>query len=351
MLKYQKIKTNLTNDILKMAPGETLPTRKQLSDQYHSARATIDKAISELTKEGLLISKPGSGTRVSIIPKNNQVQNWGIVVPDITEEIYSGIVRGAEDYAEKIKANIILCNSDNNLLKQDMYLRRLQDSRVSGIILVPVIYSDGQEVNYKFYDELIRSKIPIVFCNRSMDGIDVPLIASNDFYGAYIATKHLLRQGYKKPAYLAREKYKTSIDRCQGFLSALLEKNIPINRDAILIKLSKEKSREKIKQLLSSDSVDSIFCFDDILAKECYEVAAELDINIPSDLGIIGYNNTSVCETLNPPLSSVSFKNVEIGSKAAEILFKLIKTGKHSEFETYLFQPTVEVRGSTSKGN
>ena len=332
-----------------MSFGETIPTRYELATKYGAARATIDKAIAELVSEGILSSRPGSGTFVAKEDsETNLIQNWGLIVPDITEEIYSGISRGVENYAQKIKANIILCNSDNSLSKQADYLNRLYSSNVSGIILVPVIFSDIDSL-HDLYSQLIATRIPFVFCNRSVDGIEAPLIASNDFYGAYLATKHLIRQGYRKPAFISKVKYKTSNDRCQGYLSALLEKEIPINRNTIVMNLPEEGSKDKIASLIQKEGIDSIFCFDDTIAELCYDVIDSLGINIPNQIGIIGYNNSSLCTKLFPPLTSVSFKNTEIGDKAADVLYKLIMNRSHNEFETYLFQPTVEIRESTRR--
>ncbi|MSU05806.1 substrate-binding domain-containing protein [Spirochaetales bacterium NM-380-WT-3C1] len=352
MLKYQIVKNTLLNKIQKMSPGDLFPTRKELLDELNVARATIDKAIGELCKDGVLVSKKGDGTYISdkTSGTNIESQNWGVIVPDITESIYSGIVRGAENYAQKVNANIILCNSDSKIEKQTMYLERLFSSDVKGIILVPVI-SNNISTTLELNKMLSKSHIPFVFCNRGVDGIDAPLIASNDFYGAYIATKHLLKQGYKSPAYISREKYKTSSDRCQGYLSALLEKNITVNRNSIIIKLQQGEEKDKIRNLFANKDIDSVFCFDDAIAEVCYDVAKEMGKSIPKDLGIIGYNNTARCNSLIPTLSSVSFRNVEIGEKAAEVLYKIIKSGLHSEFETYLFQPNIEARESTARDN
>jgi DNA-binding LacI/PurR family transcriptional regulator len=317
--------------------------------KYATTRATIDKAIAELEKEGYLTSHVGSGTYVATITHGDaqNIQTWGVIVPNVMEEIYPGLVRGVENYAHEVGINIILCNSDNDPEKQEMYIRRLVASGVSGIILVPIVSSALKEV-YRLYSQLIDTHIPFVFCNRSIDGINVPVIASNDFYGGYIATKHLLEQGYKRPAYIAKIKYKTSSDRCQGYLSALLEAGMDINRNAILFDVA-DNDHTGIMNLITKEKVDSIFCFDDSLAERCYRAVAQLEFSIPGDIGIIGYNNTSICESLTPRLTSVSFKNVEIGEKAAQVLMKIISHSQLSGFEYYLFQPAIEIRPSTQK--
>lgn len=337
-----------------MTPGEKLPSRPSLSNEYATTRATLDKAIAELESEGYLTSKLGSGTYIADL-SGRTIQNistWGIIVPNVMEELYPGLVRGVENYAQKIGVNIVLCNSDNSSSKQEQYLRRLIASGVTGIILVPVITCAVKQL-LRLYDQLAETNIPFVFCNRSIEGINVPVIASNDFYGGYIATKHLLEQGFRKPVYLARVKYKTSVDRCQGYLSALLENDIPINRKLIIFgdeaSTAYGYSYDVVNRLLDSgQEFDSIFCFDDSLSSGCYQALGERGIRIPENCGIIGYNNTNICESLEPKLTSVAFKNVEIGNKAAEILWKRINHEELTGFEYYLFQPSIVVRSSTN---
>ncbi len=345
MLKYQKIKKQLLDSILQMMPGDRIPSRPELMVRLSTTRATLDKAIAELEADGYLFSRTGSGTFVTSLTESTvqQIQTWGVIVPNVMEEIYPGLVRGAENYAHEKSINLILCNSDNDPRKQEMYIRRLIASGVSGIILVPVISTDILEM-YRLYNQLIETHVPFVFCNRSIEGINVPVVASNDFYGGYIATKHLLSKSYSRPAFVAKKKYKTSIDRCQGYLSALLEKGSEINRNAIVF-----DAKGKISKLLTDEKIDSIFCFDDSLAEECYSACHDAGLSIPEDIGIIGYNNTSICEALTPQLSSVSFMNVEIGEKAAELLMKMIRKDYTSDFDYYLFQPSIKSRESTAK--
>lgn len=89
--------------------------------------------------------------------------------------------------------------------------------------------------NIGLYRSLCRSQIPFVFCNRDVEGICAPIVKSNDYYGGYIATGHLLQRGYQHIAFIARQRYRTSIDRCQGYISALLQWNVPIDRQKILL--------------------------------------------------------------------------------------------------------------------
>ena len=141
MRRYLEIKEELIKIVAEMEPGKPLPSRPHLCDKLETTRTTLDRAIQELEKEGVVYSKAGSGTyAIGILQgKVDTVENWGVIVPSISEEIYSLLTRGIENIACRRGANIILCNSDNDPEKQKYYIKRLLLAGVSGFIIVPII--------------------------------------------------------------------------------------------------------------------------------------------------------------------------------------------------------------------
>ena len=91
MRRYLEIKDELIKMIAEMKPGQPLPSRPHLCDKLETTRTTLDRAMQELEKEGVVYSKTGSGTYVIGILKGkvDKVENWGVIVPSISEEIYS----------------------------------------------------------------------------------------------------------------------------------------------------------------------------------------------------------------------------------------------------------------------
>lgn len=348
MLRYKEIKNLLLQELSSMSPGDRLLSRPQLCKKLDTTRATLDKAIKELEQEGFLSSKNGSGTYLVELfeSPSYHTSSWGIIVPDIMYTVYSGLVRGLENVAQEHDISIIICNSDNQPQKQAQYIKRLVLSHVSGIIIVPII-TDSIRENFQLYNQLIDIRIPIIFCNRSVEGINVPVVTSNNFYGGYIATKHLLEHGYRKIAYIAEKKYATSNERCQGYISALIEAGIDIKRKLIVFLGSEQNYEQQIKRLFEIEpELDGAFCFNDRVAEGILNALSCMKNNIPEDFGIIGYDNTEICERTNPCLTSVSYKNIEIGNKAGELMWKITNHQYTPDFQYYLFQPNIIVRNS-----
>lgn len=353
-MRYQEIKEALKQRISQMPLDAKLEGRTRLCSELETTRTTVDRAIAELVAEGYLYAQKGSGTYVSDranvdIPSKTRATNWGVIVPNVMDRIYHSLVRGIENVAQANNINVILCNSDAAPHKQKHYINRLIASEVSGFLIVPVVTSRFQD-NYELYSQLLATDIPFVFCNRGVEGIEVPVVTSNDFYGGYIAARHLLEKGYRKIAYVSKLRYKTSLDRCQGYLTALLEQGLPIQRKNIFQGGSRERHIKAydaaVQMLRQEDAPDAIFCFNDSVAADVARAITDQGLRISRDVGLVGYDDTELCYCLTPHLTSVSYKSVEIGQTAAQQLLRRMQGEPPSQFPLYLYQPSLEVRAS-----
>jgi DNA-binding LacI/PurR family transcriptional regulator len=352
MLRYKEIKNMLTAEVAKLNGNDRLPSRRELCEKLDTSKATLGKAINELVAEGVLYSRGGSGTYVAGGTEGLSVyegQSWGVIVPDVAEEFYAKIVRGVENVAQSYGINLILCNSDYNLDKQEQYIKRLNNSGVSGIIIVPIASRDIRD-NIRLNNQLTEIKVPFVFCSRNTEGINAPIVAPNYFYGGYIATKHLLKMGYRNIAYISQYNNRSNIERSQGYIAALQKYRIEVNRNIMQFE---NKGRvpligyDSMKKILASgEIVDAVFSTSDDFCQGIYKAIVEAGLVVSDDVGVVGYNNADLCEKLTPALTTVDYKNLEIGTKAAEVLYKQIHGEPLTNYEFYLFQPELVVRDS-----
>jgi len=310
LLRYKEIKNELKEVIAKYDPFDRLPSRLTLCKQLDTSRTTLDKALKELEAENFIFCKEGSGTYVTAPEgyREGNSDNWGIIVPNITESIYSEIVRGVEDVTQKINVNLILCNFDGDAQKQSNYIRRLKLTGVSGVILVPTLCEHSRELVqiHKYFSDI---KKPFVCCNTHIKEVNVPVVTYNNFYGGYIATRLLIKKGYRKIAYISAFNYITSIERCDGYVSALLEYGIAVDRELIILGIDTETDKTGYLSTLSllqrRDDIDSIFCFNDSLLYGVYKAINHLGKSISDDIGVIGFDNDNICLNNIPPSTSI----------------------------------------------
>ncbi|HHY81894.1 MAG TPA: substrate-binding domain-containing protein [Clostridiales bacterium] len=345
---YQSIKEKIKNDTKDLKPGSRIPSRVELIKQYNVTHTTIEKAISELIGEGYLYTLEGSGTFIAKKEdksKEISIQTWGLIIPNILTDTYPGILRGVEDFAHEKDINIVVCNTDHDIAKQDHYIRKLVSTKVNGIIIVPAIYSSSADFQY-----LVSKKIPFVFCNRGVWNINAPQILSNNYYGSYLATKHLINIGYKNIAFLSYPYYSHTVARYQGYLAALYEHNMPIHDELVIFESSFDDPStgyESGKQLFSYEiKPDAVVCCNDSIAKGLYKAVAELGLVVGKDLGVIGYDDSTICEMLPVKLTSIYYPKYETGYTAAQVLWKLVNGEKINKNYTKILKPELRIRES-----
>lgn len=336
------------SDIVRLPPGSRIASRHGMSRKYGVARATVDKAIETLEGEGILHSVKGKGTYVSSALGMPKGSAWGVILPSVLSDVYPGILRGIEDVARLHQINTIICNTDNDVRMENEYIRRLAMDGVSGLIIIPAI--TGHEAR-SVYDILCEKGIPFVFCNRCLDGLPgAPLVCSNGFYGAYAACKHLLSMGYERIAFLAPNRYIGCIERYNGYAAALAEAGLEVDDRIVATQLIGDDDQTVIgcatRMLESENPPDAFFCFNDRVATKVYRAITRKGLRVSGDIGLMGYDNSDSCEICDVKLTSVDYRNLEIGRKAAELLYGM-NLGEHTPaFTIHTFMPQIIERES-----
>ncbi len=352
VLRYKEIKYQIEQMISHMHADEPLPSRESLCRSLDTTRATLHKAISELSREGKLYTRGGSGTYVAgtrgtMVNKNRFV---GLIIPH-SEPNYRDLICGVEAYLQSQDINLVLSYTDGDIEKQNLCITRMLQSGVSGLIVVPAYCMDITR-DYVLFSRLEQQHMPVVFCYRGIESVSrIPLVAYNNFYSAWIATKHLIAKGYRHITYVAQFLLRTTLDRYQGYLAAMMEEGLEIDRSAIIFDAKHDDQeplayRETLNMLESHPEVDAILCNADSIAEGIYQAIRDSGRRVSQDIGVISINNDTIkCNMLHPTLTSVGGPNQVIGEKAAQMLLKIIQ-GENPQTPLFLFQSELYERES-----
>lgn len=347
-LRYQEVKEKVRKTVLGLKVGDRVPSRNFLSRKYEVARNTIDKAIAELEEEGYLYSVKGSGTYVSG-RSVQKVLNIGVVLPSITGDTYPKFISGIEQYASRNNINVVLSSSENFPERQHSNILRIIDIQADGCIIIPIINS---ELSYNTFSLLKKRGIPFVVCNRIIDGLDVPFIGMNNNYGAYIATKHLIEQGCRRLSYISEKKYSTAIERYHGFETAIYDSSAGTQKDRVIFgNYDDYELKSRIRSLFGDkEHPDGVLCFDDTTAAVLYTMLEEKGLRPGKDVRIVGYNDSSLCNMLSVPLSSVSTEGNKMGREAITMLMGMIRgAGSEDDFNDFkVINPRLVIRKSST---
>jgi LacI family transcriptional regulator len=254
----------------------------------------------------------------------NRTRILGMIIPDITNPFFPGVVRGAEDLAFRNSYRMVLCNTDNDPSKEDLYIAELKSLRAAGLLIIPAAGSD-------LASELMsgRSASPPVVCiDRCPTGWtgDAVVVANEE--GAYQATMHLIRSGHHHLAVITGPGLLVNAaERLKGFKRALRDWSLPLAsefiQEAAFDTRSGFQAARRLLRMLPRPT--AIFACNDLMALGVLHAVHELGLRCPEDVSLVGFDNLEFCEYTSPALTSVYQPGYQVGAAAAGLLVERIK--------------------------
>ena len=323
--------------------NDKIPTEDEFANITGLARTTICHAIQNLVNKGYLIRKRRLGTFVNKRIFESQRQNIVAILVNIYKSGYAmEMVRGACDQTATNNYSIILCNTDDSCLNADAHADRLIEQNVSGVIFVPTAASDAK--NITILEKLLSKGIKVVIADRKWPGLKVDNVVTDNFHGAYNITNYLIDKGHRKIAITMTNLLNPSRERLAGYKQALRDAAIPI--DPSIIFANNERFSEKFYYeyarlvLHNRKKISAVFAGDDRMAYAIYAVAKNMNIDIPKDISLVGYDDIPGSDTQFFELTTVHQPIYEMGKKCMNLLMERIDgrtdNYQHIVLESYL---------------
>ncbi|WP_041081760.1 GntR family transcriptional regulator [Thermotoga profunda] len=318
---YMIVKEYILSRIKKgeLSPEDRIPSEKELMDLFQVSRITVRKAIDELAIEGYIYRLQGIGTFVQKPPQKAQIVSSklvGVFLTTASDILSVGILRGLEEYLSTIGFHPVVQFSDNDENSEKEKLDRLLQLQVAGFIILPHLCSLSDQTLL----DLVKQKKPVVFVDRTIEGLGYHSVQSDNQKGAYDIARHLLEiHHYKNIAFVSWESTKVSSvrERFHGAKKACDEFGGTIQ----LVQIEKPQ----IKELhLLTKKFDAIFACTDLLAVEIISHLQSYNIRIPEDIAVVGFDDRPFSEFIQPKLTTVRQYPEKIGEKAAAVLISLL---------------------------
>lgn len=283
--------------------------------------------------------------------KTGRSNTLGIVIPFIGNSFQSQILEGAHQAAYANNYKLVFMQSRENAQLEEESLYALVQQNIDGIVISPSANSNLEVLN------TIHQKTPIVLVDRIDFDFDTHKIGVDSERGAYEATQHLIDQGRKKIFVLAGRNIGVTRQRISGYKKALLANCIDFD-DRYVVQADYGQTTadlianlkiELLKRLPTTGEPIGLLGTTDTLTVSSLGILASLGYHVPQDIAVIGFANTEVADSLNPPLSTIVQPAIEIGYKGVEKLIELIKTkdGSHINYKTIKMSPSIVLRQST----
>lgn len=247
----------------------------------------------------------------------------GVIVPNLVTHYYAAVLDGIEDYASKLGYSVISANSHEDHEREAQALDNFLNMHVEGIIACLA----QDTTDYSHFEQLHEMGVPLVFFARCCLEDMFSQVVGNGDVAAQEATQHMIETGSRRVAFIGGPNHLDMVRRRKhGYLEALRENRIPIDRDLVVCdKIDFDVARNATLRLLEGENPpDAILAFNDIITYAAFDAIKSKGLRIPEDVAIIGFTDGDTAAFVTPRLSAIMDQAHVQGTKACQLLMKSI---------------------------
>jgi LacI family transcriptional regulator len=265
-----------------------------------------------------------------------------MIVSDIANPFFPMVVRGAEDAAQRQGYNLLLCNSDDTLEKEETQIELLLSKRVDGILLTKA----AGDLSPALRQMIKQVNIPFVLVMRTYPKLTKDAVISDDYQGAYDAVSHLARAGCRRIGLISGPlKISNAIARMQGFRDALQSQGLPLEKDLMVEGDYRIESGFRAGHALLSHQPDGVYVANHLMTIGLLQAAEEMGLKCPDDFRLVSFDDYPWLGVFHPKLTTVELPKHQLGSEAVELLIRRIG-GSAEKAIVRKLQPELRVRES-----
>lgn len=318
--RHQEISNELLNEILagKHDTSSRLPSEAQLVKRFKVSRPTIARALMDLKAKGILERRAGSGTYLC---KNRDaasgVRQLGLIVPGLGRiEIFDVICGELASLARVNDLGMHWGGSTRPGVDKSMSIdeaeelcARYIDSGVSGVFFAPFEHTtDNEAANRRITERLSHAGIPVVLIDRDICPFPqrsrFDLVGIDNFAGGYLLADHLIRLGARRLAFVTRPFSATTVDaRKAGASAAMLAHGLSVPRD--FLHSGDPGDVKFVRKVIAARQYDAVICTNDHTAAQLLQSLARLDIKVPQNLRVVGFDDLRFATLLTVTLTTI----------------------------------------------
>ena len=280
-------------------------------------------SVSDDTRKRILAAianigyKPNEAARLLA---GRKAQTIGLIVPDLSDMFFASCCHRVQEVARTYGYLTLVVASERSQKLELEEASHMASRNVAGLLIAPSGQDDSQ------LRTLYSPETPIVAFDRPLSMVEGDAVVAENRGGAEQAVKHLIAHGHRRILCVGYDKYVYTIhERVEAYKNTM--------RSAGLRALyhGEIDSQEALKALLSSftktkDRPTAIFCLNHRTTVHALQTAKALGWKIPVDLALIGFDDVDLSNVLTPSLTTVSQSPLDLGYRAAHLLFDRIRS-------------------------
>ncbi|MBX9953597.1 LacI family DNA-binding transcriptional regulator [Peribacillus simplex] len=329
-----------TEDVAKIAGVSQSTVSRVLNDYPYIKKNTRDKVLAVINELGFTRDEIAR----SLVEK--RTKSIGLILGSISNPFFAETAEVIIERAQELKYDVIVYNTGHKDENLEQAINLLIGKRVEGIILTSVSKNYTEKIK-KLHD----NGFPVLLYNSFLDIKDVNFIVMDNNKGARLAVQHLIKLGHKKIAKISGpSKYLATYERTVGYKEELMENGYEIDEGLIF---NSEFSYDKIysftkKLLKKKDRPTAIIAASDQMALAVLDAASSLNLKIPADLSVVGFDNIRLSANEFIGLTTISQQMDQMSLTALEKLIYLIENKETTSSSIQIFlKPELMVRKTT----
>ncbi|MGZ0803712.1 DNA-binding transcriptional regulator CytR [Kluyvera ascorbata] len=329
-------------------------TMKDVALQANVSTATVSRALMnpEKVSQATRNRVEQAALEVGYLPqmqgrnmKRNESRTILVIVPDICDPFFSEVIRGIEVTAAAQGYLVLIGDCAHQNQQEKTFIDLIITKQIDGMLLL------GSRLPFDASIEEQRNLPPMVMANEFAPELGLPTVHIDNLTASFDAVNYLHELGHQRIACIAGpEEMPLCHYRLQGYVQALRRCGITVDPHYIARgNFTYEAGANALEQLLVlPQPPTAIFCHSDIMALGALSYAKRQGLKVPDDLSIIGFDNISLAEFCDPPLTTVSQPRFDIGREAMLLLLNQL-SGQFVDSGSRLLDCELIIRGSTSK--
>jgi LacI family transcriptional regulator len=303
---------------LGISPSTVSRALKDHPDISPATKKTVTKLAEELNYQ------PNS---IALSLRHRKSNTIGVIIPEIVHFFFSTVISGIEDIAYSAGYSVIISQSNEAYEREVLDSKAMFNNRVDGIL----ISMSRETEDLSHFESIHKRGMPMVFFDRECTALPCSNVLVDDIEGGYLATRHLIEQGYKRIVHLVGpSSLPIAKHRHQGYKKALEEANLAYETD-LVINQEVGNDAEQAEAVFGKyydqlgEKCDAVFASTDMIAYGVIQALLKQNIRVPEDVGVVGFSNWQFTSLTKPTITTVSQPGFEMGQEAARLLIEEIE--------------------------
>lgn len=281
--------------------------------------------------------------------RTGETKTIGLMVEDISNHFFATLAKAIEDEANCYGYEVLFCSTEDKDERAEKLLQMLKYRQVDGFVLTPTASLEHG------IQALLKENKSVVLIDRYFPSLKTHYVMVDNFKGAYMATQHMLQQGYKKLAIITTTSRQMQMEqRRKGYKTALKDGKIKYHPDyelSIPFGKNRDQAIKEIKKFLEITRPDAVFFSTNYLGIFGLEAIKVLKWKIPGQIGVVIFDDHAIFRLYTPAITCVAQPMKKMGACVIKALMSGIKEQRGEKYLQFDLEPELIIRESCGEKN